>query len=143
MDGCVRNVSTRGMMITADTNLKVGSYVDIRRGTLAITGRVAWISGRRFGVRTQDSISVEVLVGEPVLKQRPSSDQPAGERRSLTRDERGKIAADRADRSRRLSSSLQYACVALAAVCFAAFAALQVYHSLALPLDSVRSALGD
>jgi hypothetical protein len=30
-----------------------GTYVDIRRGTLIIIGRVVWIGGERFGIFTQ------------------------------------------------------------------------------------------
>ena len=140
-DGCIRNVSTRGMMISAETSLKIGSYVDIRRGTLAITGRVAWVIGPRFGVRTQDDISAEALVGEPVLKQRPS-DQVGNDRRAPARADSARSAAARADQSRQMSSILQYICLALLGVGFATFTAVQVYHLLAHPLGRISRALG-
>jgi hypothetical protein len=141
-DACIRNISSRGMMITGDSAAKVGSYVDIRRGTIAITGRIVWADGPRFGVRTQDDITAEALVGEPVLKQRPSSGQGESDRRAPTRHARARSAADRADQSRWLSSLFQYVCLVLFAGGFAAFAAIRVFRALAVPFGTISNSIG-
>ncbi|RZM26822.1 MAG: PilZ domain-containing protein, partial [Sphingomonas sp.] len=41
-DLVIHNVSSRGLMAGCDSPPAVGSYVEIRRGTIVIVGRVQW-----------------------------------------------------------------------------------------------------
>ncbi|RZM10031.1 MAG: PilZ domain-containing protein, partial [Sphingomonas sp.] len=86
-DACVHNVSSRGMLMAADAAPRPGSYVEVRRGTLLIVGRVMWRQDRCFGIRTQDRISVDALVSEPRRRTAPPRGDglPAGERRADSR----------------------------------------------------------
>lgn len=141
IDGCIHNVSARGLMVSANRLPKAGAYVDIRRGTLVIIGRVAWAEGRRFGVRTQDIISATMLVNEPVLDSKPSARQ-ADDRRTSGRAKASLSAAQRSDRSRQLSSRLQFVILIAAGLGAALLAATQVYHILAQALGPITKALG-
>jgi hypothetical protein len=141
IDGCIHNVSARGLMVSANRLPKAGAYVDIRRGTLVIIGRVAWAEGRRFGVRTQDVISATMLVNEPVLDSKPSARQ-SDDRRTTGRAKASLSAAQRLDRSRQLSSRLQFVILIAAGLGAALLAATQVYHILAQALGPITKALG-
>ena len=140
IDGCIHNVSARGLMVSANRLPTAGAYVDIRRGTLVIIGRVAWAKGRRFGVRTQDIISAATLINEPVLGGKPAA-RPSDERRAIGRANASISAAQRADRSRQLSSRLQFAVLTAAGLAVACFAAEEVYRNLAKSLGTITKAL--
>lgn len=141
LDACIHNVSSRGMLVASDGDVKPGDYLDIRRGTLVIIGRVVWAKDRYFGVRTQDRISVDALVGEPRRTTRPpAGEQP--ERRGTTRYASEAQAAHRAERSRQLSSVMQYGLLVCAAVVAAVAAGSHVYGLLDSSMASVGAALG-
>lgn len=106
-----------------------------------IIGRVAWAEGRRFGVRTQDVISATMLVNEPVLDSKPSARQ-ADDRRTSGRAKASLSAAQRSDRSRQLSSRLQFVILIAAGLGAGLLAATQVYHILAQALGPITKALG-
>lgn len=140
-DACIHNVSSRGLMLSTASPPRTGSYVDIRRGTLVIIGRVIWVKGQQFGVHTQDQVSAAILVSEPVLKQRPKFDT-ADDRRAPSREETQRLPDRRAEKHRRFASLFQYVFFAVAAAGFGAFVAMQVYHLLEEPFQKVASALG-
>lgn len=139
-NGCIHDVSDKGLLVSSASPPPIGTYVDIRRGTLVIIGRVVWIGGSRFGVRTQDPVSIAALVNEPVLRRRPA----IAERRRATRDEdaaRGVV--EQADRNRRRSSVFQFVCLTLIGLGLAYFAAISCYRALAVPLDAAATVLGN
>lgn len=141
-DACIHNVSSRGLMLATDRPPRIGSYVDIRRGTLIVIGRVIWRNGHQFGVRTQDEVSASAFVNEPVLRKRPSADKFATDRRTPTRVESERLVAVRAERGRRLASSFQFVCLVTFGLGLAAFAATLVLQALSKPLSVVTNALG-
>jgi hypothetical protein len=136
-NGCIHDVSDQGLLVSSDAPPAIGTYVDIRRGTLVIIGRVVWSGGSRFGVRTQDPVSVAVLLSEPVLKRRPA----IAERRSPTREETTRRVADQADRNRRRSSAFQFVCLTIIGLGVAYFAAISCYRALATPLNAATTVL--
>ncbi|WP_139198099.1 PilZ domain-containing protein [Sphingomonas gellani] len=143
LDACIHNVSSRGMLVASDGSVKSGDYIDIRRGTLVIIGRVVWAKDRFFGVRTQDRISVDALVGEPRRATRPPAAVEApGERRSATRYASEAQAAHRAERSRQMSSFMQYGLLVCVALIVALAAGSHVYGLLDQSMGSVSAALG-
>lgn len=131
-------MSNKGLLISCKNPPAIGTYVDIRRGTLVIIGRVVWKGGSRFGVQTQDPVSIAALVNEPVLKSRPS----ASDRHSLTREKPGQSVTQRAERNRQRSSTIQFVCVVIAGLGVAYFAAISCYQALAVPLGTIANALG-
>lgn len=136
-NGCVHDVADKGLLISCTSPPPIGTYVDIRRGTLVIIGRVVWQSGSRFRVRTQDPVSIAALVNEPVLKSRPAT----SDRRSLGRVESGQSAIQQAERSRERSSAFQFVCIAIGGVGIAYYAAICCYQALAAPLEAITDAL--
>ena len=50
-DAEVRNVSSGGLMAVSSLPPRRGSYVELRRESYSIVGRVVWSSGTSFGVR--------------------------------------------------------------------------------------------
>lgn len=138
-DGCIHDVSDHGLLVSSSEPPAVGSYVDIRRGTLIIIGRVVWSGGKRFGIRTQDPVSAAALLGEPILKHRPAET----DRRSLDRADSARQNVGLVARSAHLSSHVQFVCLALAGAGLAGFVAVDCYQALVAPLHAVTLVLGN
>lgn len=137
LNGCIHDVSDKGLLISCTSPPPIGTYVDIRRGTLVIIGRVVWQGGSRFGVRTQDPVSIAALVNEPVLKSRPAT----SDRRSLSREGSGRSVIQQAERNRQRSSAFQFVCIVIGGVGIAYYAAICCYQALAVPLEAIADAL--
>ena len=141
IDGCVHNVSSRGMLLAADDAPDTGAYIDIRRGTLVIIARVMWRKGRFFGVRTQDRIDVSTLVNEPRRNRPPVADGTPAERRSTARLAAEGRAARRAEDSQRWAARLQFVLIVGAGTAMALLAADYVYDLLVRPADAIGAAM--
>ena len=86
----IKNMSCRGLMAETGEPPIPRSYVEVRRGTLVIVGRVVWAQGRKFGLHVQDDVDVDAIVNEPRLAARPrssgnESESPAERRRDADR----------------------------------------------------------
>lgn len=141
--GCIHDVADRGMLISAIAPPPIGSYVDLRRGTLVIIGRVVWTGGNRFGIRTQDPVSLAALLAEPVLKARPAT----ADRRRQDRDGASpglprENPASRTDRSRMCAARFQFVALAIVGIGIACGAAVACYRTLAAPVAAAAAALG-
>jgi hypothetical protein len=60
-DAQIQNISTRGMMATCAAPPPRGTYVEVRRGTYVVVGRVVWSSNDAFGLIAQDAIALPDL----------------------------------------------------------------------------------
>lgn len=140
VDAVILNVSSRGMLVRSEVAVEVGTYIDIRRGRQVIIGRAVWINGNQFGVRTQDKIDIEGLLGE---LSRPSSADGARPERRADPQRGGAVmtAAQRAERNRQLGTLFQYFMIAAVALAAAGFAASTVHDLLAHSLGTVTSHL--
>lgn len=141
-DACIHNVSSRGLLVAAATSApSVGSYVDIRRGSLVMIGRVMWRKDRYFGVRTQDKVTADVLVAEPRGRRKTVRDgsKPSPIDRALIHE--GNVAR-RLERSRAFASAFQGALLIGAGCSAALFVATEVYQALASPVDAIKNAMG-
>lgn len=136
--GCIHDVSDRGLLVSSAMPPAIGTYVDIRRGALVIIGRVVWSGGSRFGVRTQDPVSVAALLSESP----PARGTANADRRSHIREDFSRHVIQRADRSRRHSSALQFICLTIIGMGMACFAAMLCYRALTTPLGAVAELLG-
>ncbi|WP_368077248.1 PilZ domain-containing protein [Sphingomonas faeni] len=136
-DGCIHDLSDKGLLVSSANPPAIGTYVDIRRGTLVIIGRVVWTGGRRFGVRTQDAVSIAALLSEPVQTTRPATT----DRRGPAREEADRRTVASADRSRQRASAFQFVCLAIIGLGIACCAALYSYQTLAAPFDVVTGVL--
>lgn len=103
-DVLIHNMSSRGLLATADKPSPRGTVVEIRRIDHVIVGRVVWQNDSYFGVRTQDRIDIDGIVAA-----RPPLHKPAhsrDDRRAASRPSAS--IADRAVRNRHLSRAFQF-----------------------------------
>ena len=140
VDAVILNISSRGMLVRSDVAMDTGTYIDIRRGRQVIIGRAVWTNGNQFGVRTQDKIDIEALLGE--LSRPSSADGARPERRAdPQRAAPTMTAAQRAERNRHLGSLLQYALIVAVALAAAGYAASTVHDLLSGSLGVVTAHL--
>lgn len=141
----VRNISHRGMLVSTSQTLARGTCIELRRAHYTIIGRVVWSKTGQVGVFTQNPLDIPGLLtisrggAAPQVAasgQGPnawSSDQP--DRRTAPR------APDRAGKSERFSSWLQFGALGLVAVFAATFIATEVGEKLAAPFRIASAAV--
>ena len=135
VDVCIRDLSSRGLMLQTGAPPPRGSYVEIVGASLTIVGRVIWAKERRFGVRTNDPIDVPaVLFGiQPPSGQRPPA--PA-QRRQCSANARPHTAS-----SRMLATAMQFAMVGAFAALLVVVLAGTAYETLRRPLEHIEARL--
>ena len=138
-DAKVLNVSARGLMASCASPPLRGTYVEIRRGTYVVIGRVAWSSSDRFGLLSQDVLQARAFTAAKA--------QPNGlERRRKSRSADGNRlwqspATQIAARSAYLGRVLDYAIMTAAVIAAACLMAQTISEALAAPFDAVKQAL--
>ena len=133
-DASILDLSSRGMLLHAPTAAARGAYVEIRRGHHVIVARVAWAHQQRFGVRSQDPVPVEELLGNVDATASPPSAQ--SERRAVPRPtERPE------DASRHRGRAFEFAGVVLAGLCAASVAYAAIGEALARPMAAISAAI--
>jgi len=138
-DACIRNISSRGLLVQAQEAPLPGTYIEIRRGTHVIIGRVVWRKAGQFGVHTQEGLDLEAIIDEA-----DRSQSGGGKRRERRRDpERLTIAdvARRLEHSRHVSAMIQFIVFMAAGLLVAGLAASAVYELLAAPMEMVEQHL--
>ena len=132
-DVCLVNLSSRGAGLQCATPPSAGTYVEIKRGSnVVIVGRVAWSSGHRFGIRTQDVIWVNAVLNDVAIEQAPAA---AVERRAVAR------TANDHERSRVLARRMQASFVLTAAACSALVLGSVVRSAVARPMAMLSTAM--
>lgn len=139
-DVTIHNISSRGMMVETEHPPDPGTYIEIRRGAEVVIGRVVWRITRNFGILAQDRIDIDAIIRDPgpegmqrtAARGGPTRGSPALARRRTTLAD----MAYRADRSRYVSSFLQYALLVAAGLAAAGFAAGEVYNLLTRPMTA-------
>lgn len=134
----IRNVSSRGLGAMSATPPALGQYVEVRRGSAVIIARVVWLRDCSFGLRTQDKIDLTSLVERAPANDREPG-QAAPDRRKSPREGDFVRAAER---SRRASSTLQYAVLAMAGLTAALFMSSVVRQIFSTPVAAATDALG-
>jgi Flp pilus assembly pilin Flp len=133
-DVCIRDISSRGMMIQTSAPPPRGTFVDLDCAGHQIVGLVVWRRERRFGVQTQDRIHVHALasrVPAEILA-------PPGE----TSGRRPRAARGGAGSSRTLAVRMEFAVIAVFAAVLVAAIGLTAFRTLSRPFDAVSSMLG-
>lgn len=131
----IRNISSRGMLVQAESPPAPGTYVEIRKASETVVGRAVWRGGRHFGVRTQDRVNIDALLGAAQVP------QPAYPRERRVASRRTGSLATLGERSRALSSAFQYLVFGAIAVTVAGFGAVQVERLLGRPFAVIESHL--
>ena len=136
-DVCIRNISSRGMMVEVQHPPPRGHYLEVRRGAHVIIGRVVWSSGYRVGILSQEKLEIGAIVADTRVSARSSraSGKPVERRKSARHHERH-------DHSRLLGRSIEFGSL-LALGALGAFFVVDVASAaLGGPLHEVRTALG-
>lgn len=136
IDVCVRDISSRGLLVQASTPPPRGTYVELLWQDQRIVGRVIWGNDRRFGVRTSDPVNVwAMLRGIPAGASRQS-----GPPKPAVRSYAG--ARARADGYRPLAKAMEFAAICALAVSLVAGVGVAAFETLSTPLSAVSARMG-
>jgi hypothetical protein len=140
-DICIRDISSRGMLVQGNSPPQRGSYVEVRRGAHIIIGKVAWAQERQFGLATQDVLPIDAIIRNPQAAgfggAQAASSTVQQERRSAAR----KPAQQSHALSRQMSSLMQYGFMIMLALFFAVTFVGYVRDAFAGSLGSVAAGL--
>lgn len=138
---CVRNISSRGMLLQAACPPQRGTYVEILLGRHVIVARVVWAKERRFGVQTRQAMDVDAILGElgaaPVRSRQAISAAMATPARAPTAAE----LRERHERNRRISSMFEFLVLVLAAGIIAVLAGEAIYARIGTTFERVENQL--
>ena len=135
-DICIRDISSRGLMVQASTAPARGTYVEIVAEERVIVGRVIWAKDRRFGILTRERVDVAAIIRR--IPAAPERFSPAA------RYAKPAAAAARrgAGSNRTLGSALEFALILAFAAALAAALVSAAYQSISRPLENVSTHLG-
>jgi hypothetical protein len=133
-DICVRNISTRGLMIQCAAPPARGAYVEIAFGAISVVGRVAWTNHRRAGIQTREHIDVATLLGAAAAKaSAPLADLP--------RPARARGATITGDDARVIARRMQFIFLLICVVALGAMLASTAHGFLSGAMREITSAL--
>ncbi len=136
-DISIRNVSSHGVMIQLPNPPKRGSYVEIRRNTLVIVGRVMWTNGAACGLRTHEALSLPTMGELEATQPGHHPDAPGG----IERRKRARPPAELAEAAVVRGRRMQFATIGLAAAAGVAALSLFAYQVLSAPAQAIGAAL--
>lgn len=61
-DVTIRNISPHGIMLLAPFPPKPGTYVEVRKASLALVGRVIWVKGKTLGIQLIERLNFNALL---------------------------------------------------------------------------------
>jgi hypothetical protein len=61
-DVTIRNISPHGMMLLAPFPPKPGTYVEVRKASLALVGQVVWVKGKTLGIKLIERLNFNALL---------------------------------------------------------------------------------
>ena len=133
-DVCIRDISSRGMMLQMGAPPPRGTFVDLDCAGHQIVGLVIWRHDHRFGVQTRDKLNVHAIVN----RLPPEALVPQGPGRR-----HGPRAAVRAGGGgRALGGRMEFAMVALFAAALVAALGMTAFQTLSRPFDTISTMLG-
>ena len=136
-DICIRNVSSHGMMLLIADPPQRGAYIEVRRGSAVVIGRVMWIGVGRCGLRTKERIRVADLTMANAQPKDATGARP--ERRARARLHRPDAAAAR---SAFIGRVMQFAAMVALVLAAGGFLAHTTYGLLAKPSAAISQAFG-
>lgn len=136
-DVCILNYSQRGLGLTCEKAPERGAYIEIRRGPFVLVARVAWASGRRFGVRTDSMITRTTVLGGTDIPAKATTKDGFIERRAVLRTPSLPSAAN----SRLRARSMEFAAALVLAFAGGGFVWETASAAIRTPLTQVSFAL--
>lgn len=135
-DVVIRDLSSRGMLLTAETPPPPGTYLEICGPATTLVARTIWAGDRRFGVRTQDRIEMEsLLTGGRIRAPNPLSIEI---RRAPTHDAPVHIH----EQSRHRASALEFIAAIVVILVSAVTVTILLRNVFAVPMQLISAALG-
>ena len=132
-DVCVRDISSRGLMVQASAPPPRGTYVEIDCAGHQIVGIVVWRRAHRFGVNSCERIDVPALARQ----------LPPGIASPRYRRGSGHAAAARAlPQGRASGGRMEFAIIALLAAALVGTLGMTAFQTLSRPFAAVSSVLG-
>ena len=139
IDVCIRDVSSRGMLIQAGVPPPRGTYVEIMRPGYSVTGRVIWSKHHTFGIQSRDTIRIASVL-ERRSASRPGS-PPLDQSGEPVRPAQRANPAQQAAQARARAALLQYAALGGAVTLGALLLAFSLYRGLSVTFTDVVSHL--
>ena len=132
-DACILNVSSRGLLITANQSVAEGTSIELRHREHVILAQVIWRSGSRAGLHAEDWVPVdEILILSHSSVLRLAAGGCAGaERRKRPRTH---------DDSRLTGRMIEFASVAIIAITLSFGLYSLVADALGEPMARIRLA---
>lgn len=144
-DVVIHNMSSRGLLATAERPCKPGTVIEIRRVHHIVIGRVVWVKDQYFGVRTQDRIDIDAILEAKPPAHRPGAapceKQADADRRATARKIGHAHIADQAERSRLFASVFQSCAIGAAVIAASLLIAQEVGGLLSRPMATVGAYL--
>jgi hypothetical protein len=130
-DVCIRDISSKGLMLQADAPPPRGTYIEIVGAEQTIVGRVVWAKDRRFGMHTCDPIDVSAAIrGIPA---RPSHLRPPSRPVTL----RPALARTNPESNRALAKVMEFVVIGGFAAALVVVMGSAAYEILSRPLENV------
>ena len=141
-DANILNLSSRGLLLCAANPPPRGAYVEVRRGAYVIIGRVIWANADRFGVRAQDALAIDSLIGNASRKGQVANESAGAivERRARPRPD---ALEWRYVQSGNKGRALQFVVISGLGAILAACAYETVRETLSQPLSIVSTHLAE
>lgn len=143
-DVVIHNMSSRGLLATAERPCKPGTVIEIRRVHHIVIGRVVWAKDQYFGVRTQDRIDIDAILDAKPPAHRPGAPcekQADADRRATARKISHAHVSDQAERSRLFASIFQSCAIGAAVIAASLLIAQAVGGLLSRPMATVGAYL--
>jgi len=134
LDVCVRDISSRGLMIQTRVPPPRGTYVQIECAGHEIVGIVVWRREHRFGINTCERIDASALARE----RQPAKASP----RPAKSVGKAGIAASVTPQGRMFAQRMEFAVVATFALVLVGALGAVAFETLSRPLAAVSAALG-
>lgn len=132
-DVCIRDISSKGMMIHSGATLPRGSYVEIVTPAQTIVGRVVWGNDFRFGIQTRERVHIDLMISGVRRAQGPADALPVRVRGAADRPaQKGAIRALQA-------RAFEFLTLIVFAVALVATFGMAAYQTLARPFEAVAS----
>ncbi len=136
----IRNVSSRGMMIHCEAPPGRGSYVEIRRGSYVVVGRIVWAAEGSFGLQAQDRIELAALAAAGGGETRQAGERfSSGCAKAVALPPQA--IAERAEASARFARTFHYIAILTVSLAFSWLLFDTAASALADPLEAVGSVL--
>jgi hypothetical protein len=141
VDVCIRDVSSRGMLIQAGVPPPRGTYVEILRPGYSVTGRVVWSKHHKFGIQSREKIRIAAVLERRSLPRPGGGEPPLNQSGGQVRLSPRLDPAQQAAQARARAAFLQYAALGGAVTLAALLLALSLFRGLSNTFADVVSHL--